>query len=71
MNAATRNDMNREQFIDGLHNTEIQKILFRDDLQNFSAALNRALSLDVVARNSRTQQRRRLAYLRSAVENSV
>ena len=71
MNAATRDDMNREQFIDGLYDAEIQELLLREDPQNFSAAINRALSLDAVARNSRKRQRRRLASLRSVVENPV
>ena len=71
MNAATRDDMNREQFIDGLYDAEIQELLLREDPQNFSAAINRALSLDAVARNSRMRQRRRLASLRSVVENPV
>ena len=53
MNAATRDDMNREQFIDGLYDAEIQELLLREDPQNFSAAINRALSLDAVALNSR------------------
>ena len=71
MNAATRDDMNREQFIDGLYDVEIREFLLREDPQNFSAAINRALSLDAVARNSRMRQRRRLASLRSVVENLV
>ena len=71
MNAATRDDMNREQFIDGLYDAELQELLLREDPQNFSAAINRALSLDAVARNSRMRQGRRLASLRSVVENPV
>ena len=71
MNAATRDDINREQFIDGLYDAEIQEPLLREDPQNLSAAINRALSLDAVARNSRMRQRRRLASLRSVVENPV
>ena len=71
MNAATRDDMNREQFIDGLCDAEIQELSLREDPQNFSAAINRALSLHAVARNSRMRQRRRLASLRSVVENPV
>ena len=31
MNAATRDDMNREQFIDGLYDAEIQEILLKED----------------------------------------
>ena len=70
-NSATRDDMNWEQFIDGLYDAEIQEVLLREDPQNFSAAINRALSLDAVARISRMRQRRRLASLRSVVENPV
>ena len=64
MNAATRDDMNREQFIDGLYDAEIQELLLREGPQNFSAAVNMALSLDAVVRNSRMRQRRRLVSLR-------
>ena len=71
MNSATRDDINREQFIVGLYDAEIHELLLREDPQNFSAAINRSLSLDAVARNSRMRQRRRLASLRSVVENSV
>ena len=71
MNAATRDDRNRQQFIDGLYDAEIQELLLREDPQNFSAAINRALSLDAVARNSRMRQRRKSASLRSVVENPV
>ena len=71
MKAATRDDMNRKQFIDGLYDAEIQELLLREDPQNFSAAINRILSLDAVARNTRMTQRRRLASMRTVVENPV
>ena len=71
MNAATQHNMNRKQFIDGLYDAEIQKLLPREYHQNFSAAINRALRLDAVARNSHMRQSRRLASLRSVSENPV
>ena len=38
MNAAPRDDMNRAQFIDGLYDAEIQKLLLREDRQNLGTA---------------------------------
>ena len=64
MNAATRDNMNREQFIDGLFDLEIQELLLREDPNTFNDAVDRALNIDAISRGSRMRQRRRLATTR-------
>ena len=54
-----------------VYDAEIQELLLREDHQNCSSAMNRALSLRAVVRNSCIRQRRRLASLRSFVANTV
>ena len=60
MNRAVCDDMNREQFIDGLLDTEVQELLLREDPPTFEEAVNRALNLDALSRLARDRQRRRI-----------
>ena len=64
MNAARRDNMNREQFIDGLFDLEIQELLLREDPNTFNDAVDRALNIGAISRGSRLRQRRRLATTR-------
>ena len=64
LNAATRDKMNREQFIDGLSDLEVQELLLREDPNTFNDAVDRALNIDAISRGSRMRQRRRLATTR-------
>ena len=41
LGAQARDDMNREQFTDGLCDFELQKLLLREDLENFNQAVAR------------------------------
>ena len=59
LNRNARDDMNREQFIDGLWDAEVQELLQREDPQTFADAVNRALSLDAINRTARNRQRRK------------
>ena len=63
-----RDDMNREQFIDGLYDPEIQELLLREDPETFNDAITRAQNLDAINRTSRTRHRRRIANVRSMQE---
>ena len=64
MNATTRDNMNREQFIDGLFDLEIQELLLREDPNTFNDAVDRALNTNAISRGSRLRQRRRLTTTR-------
>ena len=65
LNAAARDDMAREQFIDGVLDSEIHELLLREDPPNFNDAVNRALSLDAIGRSTRNGQRRRTTTSRA------
>ena len=58
LNRDARDDMNREQFIEGLWDAGIQELLQREDPQTFADAVNRALSLDAINRTARNRHRR-------------
>ena len=64
MNAVTRDNRNREQFIDELLDLEIQELPLREDPNTFSDAVDRALNINAFSRGSRLRQRRRLATTR-------
>ena len=57
-NAITRDNMNQEQFIDGLFDLEIQELILREDPKTFNDAINRSLNIDAISRGSRLRQRR-------------
>ena len=57
--------MAREQFIDGVLDSEIHKLLLREDPPNFNDAVNRALSLDAIGRSTRNGQRRKTTTSRA------
>ena len=65
LNQQARDDMCREQFIDGLLDSEIHELLLREDPPNFNDAVNRALSLDAIGRSTRSGQRRRTTTCRA------
>ena len=58
--------MNREQFIDGLFDVELQDHLLREDLGNLAQAIARAQALDLVNKSSRARNRKRLYLARVA-----
>ena len=64
--AQARNAMNREQFIDGLFDVELQDQLLREDLGNLAQAVARAQALDLVNKSSRARNRKRLHLARVA-----
>ena len=61
-----RDDMNREQFIDGLFDAELQDQLLREDLGSLAQAVARAQALEQVNKTSRTRNRKRLHFVRVA-----
>ena len=64
--AQARDAMNREQFIDGLFDVELQDHLLREDLGNLAQAVARAQALDLVNKSSRARNRKRLHLARVA-----
>ena len=64
--AQARDAMNREQFIDGLFDVELQDQLLREDLGNLAQAVARAQALDLVNKPSRARTRKRLHLARVA-----
>ena len=67
-NAATKDEFNRDQFIEGLLNDELHDLLTREQPRTFLEAQNRALSLEAIGKNSRKRSRRHIAAVRSADE---
>ena len=68
MNALSRDDMNREQFIDGLFDSDIYEMILREVPQTFDEAVNRALSLEAITKGSRFRQRKRISAIRTMAE---
>ena len=64
--AQARDDMNREQFIDGLFDVELQDQLLREDLGSLTQAVARAQALELVNKTSRARNRKRLHFARVA-----
>ena len=58
----------REQFIDGLFDSDVYELLFREDPQTFDNAVNRALSLEAITKGSRFRQRKRISAIRTMAE---
>ena len=65
LGAQARDDMNREQFTDGLCDLELQELLLREDLENFNQAVARAQALDMARKSVRMKSRRRPNHVRS------
>ena len=65
LRAQARDDMNREQFTDGLCDFELQELLLREDLENFNQAVARAQALDMARKTVRMKSRRRPNHVRS------
>ena len=64
--AQARDDMNREQFIDGLFDIDLQDLLLREDLGSLAQAVARAQALDLVNKTSRARNRRKMHLARVA-----
>ena len=64
--AQARDDMNREQFIDGLFDVELQDQLLREVLGSLAQAVARAQALELVNKTSRSRNRKRLHLARIA-----
>ena len=65
LGAQARDNMNREQFTDGLCDFELQELLLRENLENFNQAVARAQALDMARKTVRMKSRRRLNHVRS------
>ena len=65
MGAQAGDDMNREQFTDGLCGFELQELLLREDLENFNQAVARAQALAMARKTVRMKSRRRPNHVRS------
>ena len=65
LGAQARDEMNREQFTDGLCDFELQELLLREDLENFNQAVGRAQALNMARKNVRMKSRRRTNHVRS------
>ena len=64
--AEARDAMNREQFIDGIFEVELQDQLLQEDLGILTQAVARAQALDLVNKSSRARNRKRLHLARVA-----
>ena len=64
--AQARDDMNREQFTDGLFDEELQDQLLWEDLGSLAQAVARAQALELVNKTSRARNRKRLHFARLA-----
>ena len=62
--AQARDDMNREQFIVGLYDVELQKLLLRETLGSLAQTVARGQSLELVNKRSRARNRKRLHFPR-------
>ena len=71
LNRNARDDMNREQFIEGLLDAEIQELLQREDPQTFTDAVNRALTLDAINRSARNRQRRKVGAAFASFDSNM
>ena len=60
--AQARDDMNREQFIDGVSDEELQHQLLREDLGSLAQAVALAQALELVNKTSRARNRKRLHF---------
>ena len=68
MNALSRDDMNREQFINGWFDSDIYELVFREGTQMFDEAVNRALSSEAIMKRSGFRQRKRISAKRNMAE---
>ena len=64
--AHASDDMNREQFIDGLFEAELQNLLLSEGLGSLAQAVARAQALELVIKTSRARNRKRLHLARVA-----
>ena len=62
--AQARDDMNREQFIDGLFDVEFQDQLLGEELGSLAQAVARAQALELVNKTSRSRNIKRLHFVR-------
>ena len=52
-----RDDMNFEQFIDGIYHEEVQELLLREEFESFSQAVARAQSLELAKKDCQSERR--------------
>ena len=64
--AQARDDLNREQFIGGLFDVEVQDQILRENLGSLVQAIARAQALELVNKTSRARNRKRLHFARTA-----
>ena len=64
--AQARDDMNREQFIDGLYDVELKDLLLREELGSLAQAVARAQALELGNKSSRARNSKRLHLARVA-----
>ena len=67
-NATTKDEFNRDQFIEGLMDDKLHNLLMREQARTFLEAQNRALSLEAISKKSRKRSRRHTAAVRSVDE---
>ena len=68
--AANRDEHNREQFLEGLFDADVQEQLYREDPATFADAVNRAQALEALNKGARLRQRRRISSVRFAQESN-
>ena len=66
--AQAGDDMNGEQFIDGLFDEEVQDQLLREDLGSLARAVARSQALEPVNKTSQARNTKRLHFARMARE---
>ena len=59
MDEQARDDMNCEQFVDGIYDEEVQELLLREEFESFSQAVTRAQSLELAKKTARARSGRR------------
>ena len=64
LNEPARDDINCEQFIDGIYDEELQELLLQEEFESFSQAITRAESLELAKKTARTRSGRRPNYIR-------
>ena len=64
MNEQARDDINCEQFIDGIYDEELQELLTREEFQSFSQAVTRSQSLELAKKTARARSGSRSNYIR-------
>ena len=59
MDEQARDDLNCEQFIEGIYDEEVQELLLREEFESFSQTILRAQSLELAKKTARARSGRR------------